>query len=262
MWLGNYKIHLPTLGPVYGLTEVSILAAMTCINGLLATLTTIGLIRKCLSEWVVVNEELQYDKPVDASVTPQWPPQPTWPALPAPIQVNAWQPILETTRSFLAKSNLSTQDRITLMLNPYVPTQRKAHSAENFNYPLIQLTQQGSFVEVRITRGNRFKGKMVRLVIDYSNSGVYHNLAMSTDKMVLVPIVYPAGVTVMTYSIRAVYMSNGQQVSDWCPAASIVLRNEDPEMAAMQLAADPQALERSVQNMLSAVQTQPQLVVE
>jgi hypothetical protein len=66
----------------------------------------------------------------------------------------------------------------------------------------------------------------------------------------LVPITFPEGTGMMTWSVQAVYMKNGQEVSKWCPPVSIILRQEGPVMASpVQIDPSSQALERSVKHL-------------
>lgn len=260
VWLNNYNRYLPILGPEYGISEASIAAALLAINGLLAALNMLAAIRSWLSQWVECNDELQYDKPKDPSVMVKWPAQPTWSALPDPITVNAWLPILDTTKTLLAKRKLSAQDRQTLMLDAYTPTQQRSSSAKYFDYPTIRLSEEGGSVVVRTQRSDRFKGMMAKYVIDYSNNGVFEDLTSSVNKELRVPIKFPTGSSMMTWTIQAIYVANGVEASQWCPPASIVLRKEGPVMAsppASQQGVDPQSLERSLKNMLENYQGQP-----
>ncbi len=230
-WLENYKVQLPVLGPDYGLSDASIAAALLAINGLLASLGMLRAIRAWLGLWVGCLQEQQYDKPKDASVVVKWPELPNWMALPAPITVNAWQPIIETINSFQAKSSLSQQDKETLGLMPSKPEKRRANSAEQYDWPLIQLGEAAGSMVVRTFRGSKYRGKLAKYVIDYNNSGTFTELTTAVDKDVLVPIKFPEGASIMTWTIRAVYMQNGNEFGQWSPPLSIVLRNSAPTVA-------------------------------
>lgn len=161
----------------------------------------------------------------------KWPAMPEWMKLPEPITVNAWQPIIETTKSFLAKSNLSEQDRRALGLLPYEPAQRRPNSAEQFDYPLIRLSEEGGSVVLRTQRGTKYRGLLAKYVVDYTNEGTYTDLTTAVDKDVFVPIKFPDGTNMATWTFRAVYMEKGQELGLWCPPQSIVLRKQGPVMA-------------------------------
>ncbi len=259
-WLANYKVQLPLLGPAYGISEQAIAAALEAINALLASLGMLAGIRQWLSKWVECNELLQYDKPKDPSVLVKWPAPPQWAALPDPVAVNAWQPILDTTRDMTGKRVLSAQDKQALKLYPYEPAQRRQNSVQQYEYPLLRLSEEGGSILVRTTRGKKYKGLMAKYVIDYSNNGLFEDLTASVDKDVWVPVRFPDGVSMMTWTIRAVYIANGEEASLWCPPVSIVLHKEGPLMvtAPTQQGIDPLALERSLKNILEGYKAQPE----
>lgn len=229
-WCNNFHFYMPTLGVKYGVPEELRTRILTCNKVLVSINDYETILMTWLAEWRDTKNMLMYEasspSPIDLPAIRE-----DFPALPPPVVANIFTPYIQAANIILANPDLTEADRNTLRLvkaqgKPVPPGHKKRETAEQFNYPLLKAVVKNGVVTIKVTRGNRFKGKSILIQVDRLGQGVFVPLINTSAVEVTDAISLPSGVLTASWTYRGIYIDGNTQLSDWSPNLYVSVASE------------------------------------
>jgi hypothetical protein len=227
-WTDAFNAGVQVVGPNYGISQAQldqVAAATLVIAAFMGRLTR----AKEYYEACVTTKDGYI------STDPNYPPGPVPFAkppvegvAPLPLPSNILKVFIQVAEAILLQ-NPSEADRILLGLvpakgKPVPPDHKPRQKAADTNYPQLKYNVQDSTISIMVKRGDIYKGKMLRLIVDKEGRGEYVEAGITNTGTFTIPFTLPAGVQAGVWVLKGTFMEGQHLIGEWSPELVVPLK--------------------------------------
>ncbi len=226
-WTATFNTGLQSLGTKYGISKADmdkVAAAALVVAAFMGRWErAINYLQKCITcKDAYFNTDPDYPQAPVAIPNP-----PEEEEAPAPLPPNILKVFIEVAEAILLK-NPSEADRETLGLvpaegKPVKPGGKPRPKVADTNYPQLKYSIQGNTITINVKRGDIYKGKMLRLIVDKEGRGNYVEAGTTNTAKFSITFSLPVGMQVGVWSFKGIFMNGQQSVGEWSPELVVPL---------------------------------------